>query len=102
MLLPYYRDCRDLSEWPERWMGEEKDLPPGQRLVECFLPFLLHHVGSRLSKRPIHNPVDTMWLLGGEIIRSRARARRLARNDPTVAVRSTPVWKITAAIVRYD
>src|ERR1035438_1212978 len=26
-LLPYCRDCRDLSEWPERWMGEEKDLP---------------------------------------------------------------------------
>jgi len=21
-LLPYRRDCRDLSEWPERWMGE--------------------------------------------------------------------------------
>jgi len=27
-------NCRDLSEWPERWMGEEKDLPPGRRLVE--------------------------------------------------------------------
>jgi len=22
-LLPYCRDCRDLSEWPERWMGED-------------------------------------------------------------------------------
>jgi hypothetical protein len=68
-LLPYCRDCRDLSEWPERWMGEEKDLPPGRRLVECFMPFLLHLAGSGLSKRTIQNHVDNMWLLGGEIIR---------------------------------
>jgi hypothetical protein len=68
-LLPYCRDCRDLSEWPERCMGEEKDLPPGSRLVEYFLPFLLHRAGSGLSKRTIQNHVDNMWLLGGEIIR---------------------------------
>jgi hypothetical protein len=68
-LLPYCRDCRDLSEWPERWMGEEKDLPPGRRLVEYFMPFLLHLAGSGLSKRTIQNHVDNMWLLGGEIIR---------------------------------
>src|ERR1035441_7434454 len=40
-----------LSEWPERWMGEEKDLPPGRRLVEYFMPFLLHLAGSGLSDR---------------------------------------------------
>ena len=40
VLLPYCRDCRDLSEWPERWMGEEKDLPVGRKLVEYFMPFL--------------------------------------------------------------
>jgi hypothetical protein len=68
-LLPYCRDCRDLSEWPERWMGEENDLPPGRRLVEYFLPFLLHLAKSGLSKRTIQNHVDNTWLLGGEIIR---------------------------------
>ena len=65
-LLPY---CRDLSQWPERWMGEEEDLPPGRRLVEYFLPFLLHLAGSGLSKRTIQNHIDNMWVLGGEIIR---------------------------------
>jgi len=50
-------------------MGEEKDLPPGRRLVEYFMPFLLHLAGSGLSKRAIQNHVDNMWLLGGEIIR---------------------------------
>src|SRR5688572_27696609 len=53
-LLPYCRDCRDLSEWPKRWMGEENDLPPGRRLVEYFMPFLLHLAKSGLSRRTIH------------------------------------------------
>jgi len=65
-LLPY---CRDLAEWPERWMYEEKDLPPGRRLVEYFLPFLLDLAASSLSKKTIRRHVDNMWLLGGEIVR---------------------------------
>jgi hypothetical protein len=87
-LLPYCRDRRDLSEWPERWMGEEKDLPFGQRLVEYFMPFLLHLAESGLSKRTIQNHVDNMWLLGGEIIRDvneepslrKVAAEQLVRN----------------------
>ena len=50
-------------------MGEEKDLPPGRRLVQAFLPFLVHLAESGLSKRTIQNHVDNIWLLGGEIIR---------------------------------
>jgi hypothetical protein len=84
-LLPY---CRDLQEWPESWMGEEKDLPPGRRLVEYFMPFLLYLAGSGLSKRTIQNHIDNMWLLGGEIIRDvnedpplrRVAAEQLVRN----------------------
>ena len=68
-LLPYCRDCRDLQDWPERWMGEEKDLPVGSRLVEFFMPFLLHLATSGLAKRTVQNHVDNMWVLGGEIIR---------------------------------
>src|ERR1035438_6910848 len=47
VLLPYCRDCRDLAEWPERWMGEEKDLPPGRKLVEYFT-----RSGNRPPPRP--------------------------------------------------
>jgi hypothetical protein len=65
-LLPY---CRDLPEWPERWMGEERDLPPGRKLVACFTPFLMHLATSGLSKRTIQRHVDNLWILGGEIIR---------------------------------
>jgi hypothetical protein len=50
-------------------MGEEKDLPPGRNLVECFMPFLMHLAASGLSKRTIQRHVDNLWILGGEIIR---------------------------------
>ena len=69
-------------------MGEEKDLPPGRRLVLYFMPFLLHVAESGLSKRTIQNHVDNMWLLGGEIIRDvnqtpslrKATAEKLVRD----------------------
>ena len=56
-LLPY---CRDLAEWPQSWMGDERDLLPGQKLVECFTPFLLHLAGSGLSKKTIQKRVDNL------------------------------------------
>ena len=49
-------------------MGEEKDLPPGRTLVECFTPFLMHLATSELSKRTIQRHVDNLWIPGGEII----------------------------------
>jgi len=53
--MAYCRDCRDLSEWPERWMGVKEDLPPGARLVEYFMPFLVHLAESGLSKKTVQN-----------------------------------------------
>ena len=50
-------------------MGLEKDLPPGEKLVACFRPFLEHLVASSLSRKTIRKHVDNLWVLGGEIIR---------------------------------
>jgi hypothetical protein len=50
-------------------MGWEKDLPPGEKLVACFRPFLEHLVSSDLSPKTIQKHVDNLWVLGGEIIR---------------------------------
>lgn len=50
-------------------MGWEKDLPPGEKLVACFRPFLEALVRSDLSPKTIQKHVDNMWVLGGEIIR---------------------------------
>ena len=92
-LLPYCRDCRDLSEWPERWMGEEKDLPLGRKLVEYFMPFLVDLAGSGLSRRTIQNHVDNIWLLGGEIIRD-------VNEDPSL--RKVAAEKLVRNVIHQD
>jgi hypothetical protein len=60
----------------------------GARLVEYYLPFLVHLAESDLSKRTIQDHVDNMWLLGGEIVRDvnqeprlRKRARDVIHED---------------------
>jgi hypothetical protein len=60
-------------------MGDERDLAPGQNIVECFTPFLLHMTGSGLSKKTIQNHVDNLWILGGEIIRDLQETPKLRK-----------------------
>jgi hypothetical protein len=51
-------------------MGWEKDVPPGEKLVACFRPFIEYLVaGVDLSPKTIQKHVDNLWALGGEIIR---------------------------------
>ena len=50
-------------------MGLEKDVPPGEKLVACFRPFLEHLASTSLSRKTIRKHVDNLWVLGGEIIR---------------------------------
>jgi hypothetical protein len=61
--------CRDLDNWPRSWMGLDKDLPPGEKLVACLRPFIEHLASSSLSPKTIRQHVGNLWLLGGEIIR---------------------------------
>jgi hypothetical protein len=63
------RYCRGLDGWPKTWMGMEKDLPPGEKLVACFRPFLEGLVASDLSGKTMRKHVHNLWALGGEIIR---------------------------------
>jgi len=62
-------------------MGWEKDLPPGEKLVMCFRPFLEHLVRSGLSPKTIQKHVDNLWALGGEIIRHLNENPSLRRKD---------------------
>jgi hypothetical protein len=61
--------CRDLNSWPGSWMGLEKDLLPGKKLVACFRPFLEALAASDLTPKTIQRHVDNLWALGGEILR---------------------------------
>jgi hypothetical protein len=75
------RYCRGLDGWPRAWMGMEKDLPPGERLVACFRPFLEELVTSDLSPKTIQKHVDNLWALGGEIIRDLHQDPSLRRKN---------------------
>ena len=71
----------DLETWPSSWMGWEKDLPPGEKLVACFRPFIEHLVSSSLSRKTIRKHIDNLWILGGEIIRDVNENPSLRRKD---------------------
>jgi hypothetical protein len=73
--------CRDLNSWPRSWRGEEKDIPPGEKLVACFRPFLDALAASDLSPKTIQKHVDNLWALGGEIIRNLNETPSLRRKS---------------------
>jgi len=72
-------------------MGWEKDLPPGQKIVTCFRPFLESLVSSDLTPKTIQKHVDNLWVLGGEIIRDL---------NETPALRKAPVEKILFDLIQ--
>ena len=62
-------------------MGEEEDIPPGEKLVACFRPFLQALAASDLSPKTIQKHVDNLWALGGEIIRNLNETPSLRRKS---------------------
>lgn len=61
--------CPDLPEWPQRWRIEERDLVPGQALLELFTPFLEHlRAHSGLARKTLRRHRDNLWMLGGDMI----------------------------------
>jgi hypothetical protein len=59
--LPF---CKDLHEWPRRWMGFAEDVPPGDQIVACFRPFLNHLHERQLSPKTFRKHVNNLWVLG--------------------------------------
>jgi hypothetical protein len=77
--------CPDLQQWPRSWQGEERDVPPGEKIVEYFTPFLRHLLKSNLSRVTLRKHRDNLWMLGGEIIRKLHETPRL-RKQPMADV----------------
>ena len=61
--------------------GVREDLPPGEKLVACFRPFIECLACSDLSQKTIQKHVDNLWALGGEIIRYLHEDPPLRRKD---------------------
>jgi len=60
----------ETTEWPERWMGEDRDLPLGRAVVAAMLPFLEDLASQGSSETTLRRHFSNAWLLGGEIVRS--------------------------------
>jgi hypothetical protein len=73
-------------------MGMEEDIPPGQRLIECFRPFIESLTASEKSHRAIQDHVDNLWALGGEFISE-------LNYDPQLRKRS--VDRVLKEMIRY-
>jgi len=74
-------------------MGWEKDLPPGEKLVASFRPFLEHLVASSLSRKTLRKHVNNLWVLGGQIIRDL---------HETPSLRKLPVERLLSETVHED
>lgn len=85
--------CPNLAEWPERWRYEDRDVLPGQQIVECFKPFLLHLLSLGLSQKTLRKHRDNLWLLGGELIRELWETPKL---------RKRPIEELIASAVDDD
>ncbi len=56
-------------------------MPPGEKLVACFRPFLDALAASDLSPKTIQKHLDNLWALGGEIIRNLNETPSLRRKN---------------------
>jgi len=77
--------CPDLATWAASWCGEERDVIPGEQIVEVFTPFLLDLLAQGLSRKTRNLHRDNLWLLGGEIIRDINETPKL-RKRPALAL----------------
>jgi hypothetical protein len=59
----------DFDQWPESWMGTDKDLGYGKRLLPFMQEFIMYLIGQDLSRKTLKEYVDYLWLLGGTIIK---------------------------------
>lgn len=79
--------CPDLDDWPGSWHVEPADIPVVQQIVQLLAPFLLHLLDQGLVKATVSRHRDSLWTLGGELIRRRYDNDALARQAVEDAIR---------------
>ncbi len=76
-----------LDDWPRSWRVDPADIPVGQQIVHVLTPFLLHLLDQGLAKATLRRHRDTLWTLGGELIRCRYDDDELASKHVKDALR---------------
>ena len=80
------RLCPDLASWPQRWRGNDSDIPFGERIVESMAPFLIHLLHQGLATKTLQRHRDHLWMLGGEVIRHLCDDPALRRKPASVVL----------------
>lgn len=93
--LPKRESFQELMRhWPGSWAGEAADIPVGQQLVEELRSFVMHLQQQNLSAKTVHQHLNNLWAIGGEIIR--------AVNDDPVLRKTNPRVLLLQAIAGGD
>jgi hypothetical protein len=90
---PLQSYCPDLDHWPGSWAYEPRDIPYGQRMVECFKPFLRDMLALSLSRKTLRRHRDNIWVLGGEVI---------SRLQMDSGLRTRPVEQVVLELIGDD
>jgi hypothetical protein len=59
---------KDMERWPGSWAGFDADIPIGKEIVQVMRHFLMTMVADQLAYTTITRHMNSLWLLGGEII----------------------------------
>jgi hypothetical protein len=89
----FEEDYLDIVGWPHRWRVEPRDLPPGERMLDIFKPFLIHLLSQELARKTLRLHRDHICTLGGEII------RRLHEDPP---LRRRPIERVLTEFLDDD
>ena len=66
--LNYEKLKKNMNDWPNRWAGDDSDLPIGGKIVQTMHSFLLAMMEDGLAPTTINRHLDNLWFFGGEII----------------------------------
>jgi hypothetical protein len=78
----------DFDRWPISWMGVQKDLDYGRKLLPWFAGFLQALYAEGLARKTFAQYRDHLWLLGGSII-SRVSLYGEYNDDPLEKLRES-------------
>ena len=59
----------NLDKWPGSWMGTEKGLGYGKKLLPFMEKFIQYLMAQGLSRKTLKEYIDWVWLLGGRIVK---------------------------------
>lgn len=60
---------KDFYEWPQYWMGFEKDLDVGNKILQEFIPFIGFLAQRNVARSTMRKYMSDLSVLGSEIIR---------------------------------